>query len=88
MTASQIKYSILYESGYSITEIANMEGKDKSTVSRVLKRCRSVRCPFSADCKKCPLPDCAIDEKYAVLLNGRSRTKNMKKGTSVEEVDL
>lgn len=88
MNDRQIKYLTLYESGYSVTEIAKMERKNKSTISRVLKRCNSIRCPFSADCKKCPLPDCAIDEKYAILLNGRSRVKNMKRGTSVKEVDL
>ena len=69
MTKQQIDYLTMYESGHSINEIAKMMKKSKSAVSRTLKRARGKKCPFSADCEKCPLEDCAIDERYAMLLN-------------------
>ncbi len=71
MTKQQVDYLILYESGSSVEEIARLKHKSKSTVSRVLKRAKGKKCPFSADCNNCPLDDCAISEKYAVLLNGQ-----------------
>lgn len=71
MTKQQIEYLLLYESGYRVTEIARMKNRSKTTVSRILKRAKGKKCPFSPDCKCCPLPDCAINEKYVVLLNER-----------------
>lgn len=69
MTAQQKEYLQLFEQGYKVTEIAKIKGKNPSTISRVLTRARTKRCPFSSDCSACPLDDCAIDEKYADLLN-------------------
>lgn len=79
MTKQQIEYLTLYESGYSVREIARIKGRSPSSVSRVLSRARGKKCPFSADCKLCPLPDCAIDERYAVLLNGPPRGRNQQR---------
>ncbi len=89
MTKQQIEYMILYESGYKVSEIAKMKKRSISSVSRVLKRAKAIKCPFSADCKKCPLPDCGIDEKYAVLFNGRSEyRRNSQRSTSTKNIDL
>lgn len=89
MTKQQIEYMILYESGYKVSEIAKMKNKNKSTISRSLKRAKAIKCPFGADCKKCPLPDCGIDEKYAVLLNGRSKyRRNNWRSVSTKNIDL
>ncbi|MBQ5640487.1 MAG: hypothetical protein IIV05_01635 [Ruminococcus sp.] len=70
MTEQQIEYLRLFNGGYTVTEIAEMKGKNKSTVSRVLTRARSKRCPFSSDCFACPLDDCAIKTKYVDAVNG------------------
>lgn len=69
MTVQQKEYLQLFEQGYTVTEIAKIKGKCVSTISRVLKKARSKRCPFSPDCSACPLDDCAIDAKYADLIN-------------------
>lgn len=71
MTKQQIEYLSLYEAGYTVPQIARMKNKHKSTVYRSIKRAKGKKCPFSADCERCPLPECCIDWKYAVLLNGR-----------------
>lgn len=89
MTKQQIEYMILYESGYSVSEIAKMKNRSVPTVSRVLKRAKALKCPFSADCKKCPLPDCGIDKRYALLFNGKSDCRrNSKKSTSTKNFYL
>lgn len=69
MTAQQKEYLSLFEQGYTVTEIAKLKGKNKSTISRVLTRARAKRCPFSSDCEACTLDDCAIEPKYADLIN-------------------
>ena len=69
MTKQQVEYLTLAELGLSAAEIARRTGKSPSTISRVLRRAKSRTCPFSSECTKCPLPDCAIDERYAFLLN-------------------
>jgi hypothetical protein len=76
MTPIQIKYLLLFEAGHTVTEIAQMTGKSKSTISRTLTRTRNRVCPFSPDCLTCPLEDCAIREEYAFLLNGNDRRRN------------
>ena len=76
MTKQQIEYLNLYEAGYSVKEIARMKGRSCSSVSRTLRRARGKECPFSADCKLCPLPDCAIDGRYALLLNGQAKGRH------------
>ena len=69
ITKKQIEYPSIAESGLSVAEIARRVGKNPSTVSRALRRAKNKPCPFAADCTKCPLPDCAIDERYAFMLN-------------------
>lgn len=87
MTERQIEYLMLFEAGYSVSEIARMKGRNKSTVSRLLQRARGKKCPFSGNCLFCPLEYCAIDSKYSVLLNeGSSKGRNQKKDTSVEKL--
>lgn len=69
ITKQQIEYLFLAESGLSAAEIARRTGKNPSTISRALRRAKNKTCPFASDCTKCPLPDCAIDERYAFMLN-------------------
>lgn len=65
----QIEYFSLYNSGLTMKEIAARFSVNKSTVSRTIKRAKRRVCPFSDDCTKCPLPDCAIKDEYAFLVN-------------------
>lgn len=65
----QIKYLTLYLDGMTMREIANKFGVNESTISRVLKRAQRCVCPFSSNCEKCPLPDCAIKDEYAFMVN-------------------
>lgn len=67
--SKQLEYLALFNQGYSVTQIAKMTGKNRSTISRTLTRARSKTCPFSSDCMKCPLDDCAIEDKYADMIN-------------------
>ena len=69
MTEQQREYFSLFEQGYTVTEIAKLKGKNPSTISRVLTRARTKKCPFSSDCEACPLDDCAIEAKYADMVN-------------------
>ena len=75
--ASISEYAGLYAQGYTVTEIARMLGKAKSTVSMGLKNYR-VRpqepksgeiCPHSPSCFTCPMGDCVADAKYAYRYN-------------------
>ncbi len=87
ITRKQIEYLTLFEAGYSVSEIARMKGLNKSTVSRILQKARGKKCPFSTNCLYCPLEFCAIDSKYAVLINeGQSSKRNQKKDTFVEKL--
>lgn len=69
ISEKQIEYLTLYRSGMTLKEIAQKYSVNRSTVSRVIKRASRHKCPFSSDCTKCPLPDCAIKEEYAGMLN-------------------
>lgn len=69
ITRQQIAYLRLYNQGYTQAQIAETYGVNKSTVSRVLKRAMRHTCPFSDDCEKCPLDECAIKDQYAYLIN-------------------
>lgn len=78
ITEQQLAYLALYQSGCTQKEIASKYGVNKSTVSRVLKRALRKTCPFSPDCRKCPLPECAFKDEYAMLVN------NTENGTCVD----
>lgn len=82
----QILYLELYNAGFSMGEIANHFGVVVSTVSRTLKRARRLTCPFTPNCEKCPLSECAFKPEYASLINNPERAdKNRSKGEPVEE---
>ena len=70
ITKQQIEYLRLYQSGATMRDIARRYRVNPSTVSRVIKRARKLKCPFSSECLKCPLPDCMVKDEYAYLLNG------------------
>ena len=76
MTKQQLEYKLLFDAGHSVTEIARMTGKSKSTISRVLSRARNKKCPFSANCLNCPLDDCAISDEYSYMLNNQDIVRN------------
>ena len=69
ITQKQADYLCMYQSGFTMEEIAKRYGVNKSTVCRTLARAKRHKCPFSTDCTKCPLPDCAIKEEYAYMMN-------------------
>jgi hypothetical protein len=62
MTPAQQQYLALFEHGYGVCEISRMTGKNKSTVSRELRRARRSSdcavCPHSPSCFDCPCDDC------------------------------
>lgn len=60
-------------------EIAEKYGVNKATVSRVIAKARRQKCPFSCDCTKCKLPECAIKDEYAYLLNSVEDCREVKK---------
>ena len=69
-------YMGLYDEGHTVTEIAKLCGKAKSTTSTTLKRARmprkapeSERCPYSPSCFACPLEDCVVLEARAGRVN-------------------
>jgi hypothetical protein len=64
-----LEYLRLFEMGHTVTEIAIMTGRNKSTVSRGLTSARKLVCPFSPNCEECPLDDCAIKDEYAYMVN-------------------
>ena len=86
-TERQIMYLGKYKAGFTMQEIADMYNVNKSTVSRVISRSMRYKCPFSTNCLKCPLPDCAIKDEYADLVNNtedkrcldKRRTTNRRK---------
>lgn len=71
MTKRQLEVLKLYLGGRTQEQIAEQLGINMSTVSRTLHRAMNAACPFGNTCTKCILPECAIDEKYAYLLNNR-----------------
>lgn len=60
---------LYFECGWRMSEIAEFFGVNKGTVSRCISRAEKRRCPFSLDCKKCPLKECAIKDEYAPYVN-------------------
>lgn len=69
MTAKQSEYYRLYLEGFTMKQIADKKGVNKSTVSRTIHRATEKRCPFGRDCKECPLDDCGIKEEYSYFVN-------------------
>ena len=69
ITRQQMDYLRMYQTGATMKEIAQEYHVNVSTVSRVINRALKVKCPFSPKCEKCPLDECAIDDRYAVFLN-------------------
>ena len=78
ITKQQVNYMRMYQSGATMQEIAQKYGVNISTVSRVIKRARKIKCPFSTECEKCKLPDCAIKDEYALLLNTSEDCRKIK----------
>lgn len=66
---------LYYEDGLTVYQIAEKLGKNPSTISRTIARAERIICPFSPECDKCPLDDCAIKEEYAVLVNQKAVDK-------------
>lgn len=83
ITRQQEEYLVLYTSGMTMTQIAKKYSVNKSTVSRVIKRATAHKCPFSPNCQKCPLPECAINEEYAYLVNSSEDKRAMDKRRTV-----
>lgn len=82
----QILYLELYNAGFSMGEIADHFGVGRSTISRTLKRARRLTCPFTPNCEKCPLSECAFKPEYASLINNPEKAdRNRNKGEPVEE---
>ena len=73
MTSNQGELWNLYTGGYTVSEIARLTGRAKSTISRTLKRAKNPTgyepCPYSSSCFTCPLRDCALDGSIAVKTN-------------------
>lgn len=67
----QRAYLLLYQCGWTMREIAFLYGVNPSTVSRTIQRALRKTCPFAANCENCPLPECAIKDEYAYLINNR-----------------
>lgn len=68
MTDTQLRYFELYASGHTITEIAKICGKGKSTVSTAIKAAKAHKettkftaCRYHNDCFTCPFRDCIIE---------------------------
>ena len=79
ITKQQIEYLRLYQSGATMKEIARKYCVAISTVSRVIKRAKRIKCPFSPKCTACPLDECAIDDRYAFMLNTDEDFRTVKK---------
>lgn len=73
VTKRALYYLKLYSEGWTMEEIAKKVGRNKSTISRTIRRAQILVCPFSHDCLKCPLDDCAFNDKYAFLVNNNHR---------------
>lgn len=66
---------LYYEDGLTIYQIAEKVGVNPSTISRTISRAERIICPFSPDCLKCTLGDCAIKDEYAYLVNAKAKDK-------------
>lgn len=84
ISKQQIEYLSLWHGGATMKEIAEKYSANKSTVSRVIKRASRHVCPFSSDCTKCPLPDCAIKEEYSDLVNNTEDARCSDKRRTVQ----
>ena len=66
MTETQARYFDLYASGHTVTEIAQICGRTKSTISMALKAAKINRnkplpsCPYHTSCFTCPFADCIL----------------------------
>lgn len=81
MTANQAKVWSLYAGGHTVTEIAQLMGRTKGTVSTTLKTIRrnmqrsnewtqkSVPCVYASSCFACPLKDCVVYGSEAARIN-------------------
>ena len=78
ITKQQMDYLRMYQTGATMKEIAQEYHVNTSTVSRVINRALKVKCPFSPKCEKCPLDECAIDERYAMFLNSTEDFRKIK----------
>ena len=74
MTAFQAKCVELYDSGYTVRQIAQITGRPRSTVHHnIIKAMNPSKgnsvidgvCGYSPCCFTCPLPDCKIDLRHA-----------------------
>lgn len=81
MTPQGMKYLKLHQEGFTNKEIADMCGVNPSSVCRALKRALRKTCPFSPDCRKCPLPECAFKEEYMMLVNNTQDVRTIGKRT-------
>lgn len=72
MTDRQRKVLSMYHDGHKCYVIAEKLGVAKSTISRTLHRALKCKCPFSPDCLKCPLPECAIKDEYLLFVNNEN----------------
>ena len=75
----QKEYLLLYQSGWTMREIAFLYGVNISTISRTIKRSLRKTCPFASDCENCPLPDCAFKDEYAYLVNNLDSMPDMRR---------
>lgn len=88
MTERQKQILTMYHDGYKCYMIAKKLGIDKSTVSRTLHRALKCKCPFSIDCLKCPLPECAIKDEYFLYVNNNNLDLRKKESKENYFVDL
>ncbi len=69
MTERQAEFLRLYKSGMTTGAIARKFGINRSTAARTIRRAQKVRCPFSTNCEKCILPECAVMPEYRDIMN-------------------
>jgi hypothetical protein len=86
ITKQQIEYLALYRDGWTLKQIAEKYGVNVSTVSRVIKRAVRKTCPFSPDCRNCPLPECAFKEDYMLLVNNSLDAGSLDKRRTMQYV--
>ena len=84
----RFEYLKLYNAGFTIPEIASHFGVNRSTVSRVMSRARrKYVCPFSSECRECPLSECAFKPEYRELINQSDHLPNRRRSKSGERVE-
>lgn len=82
MTANQRELWNLYAGGHTVSEIARLTGRARSTISTTLKTIRqnmqrpnddwekkSVPCVYSSSCFTCPLKDCVVSGRDVLHVN-------------------